>query len=72
MDYYYLAELRDSRCDIEGAWEWAGGGSASTSVAKGSCKSRDPAESELKFGDGKHYFVNLQGNLKRISVQIWL
>jgi len=51
----WITELRDSRCDIEGAWGWAGGGSARTSVAKGSCKSRDPAESELEFGDGEHY-----------------
>jgi hypothetical protein len=51
MDYNYLAVLRDSRCDIEDAWGRAGGGSASASVAKGSCKGRDPAKGELKFGD---------------------
>jgi len=51
----WITDLGDSRGDIEGAWRWAGGGSASISVAKGCCKSRDPAESELEFGDGEHY-----------------
>jgi len=61
MDYYYLAGLRDSRCDIGSVWgRAAGGGSACASVAECSCKCRDPTKGELNFGDREHYVDNLR------------
>jgi hypothetical protein len=61
MDYYYLAGLRDSRFDIDVAWlRVQGRGSASTCVAKGGRKGRDPTERKLEFGDGEHDLVDLR------------